>query len=375
MCISSASFNPDFSELSIVTSTGFYILSTTELNTRRVFSMSKIMKSLMFTYLYQGDEPDLVQYNEEFIVVVYKRSPTSLSIFNRENPKLAYSSKYSAPIMSVRIFKKLLVVVLTNLICIYKMNESKRPRKITFIASDPRSAVAFSVYRDKCILACPHSMIIGSVVIYDVKASKRIRTFTAHGGKLAVLALNEKGTLLATASETGSIIRVFSCLGGGRLMEFRSHSSHIQSINFSIEDEFLVCAGKTDTIHIFKLSVEATLATPVRRTTGSSFSYLLSYLSRISTSAWKPKRHFALAKLPFPPTETEIEVTRKVAALISESGDCSLLVVCQNGCIIKFNFDNEKGGFATLSFIKQLDEIEVARMVHTPSGILEWIPE
>jgi autophagy-related protein 18 len=43
----------------------------------------------------------------------------------------------------------------------------------------------------------------------------------AHDSSLAALAFNNAGTRLATASEKGTVIRVFSIPEGHRLFEFR----------------------------------------------------------------------------------------------------------------------------------------------------------
>jgi len=60
-------------------------------------------------------------------------------------------------------------------------------------------------------------------------------TVNAHDSALAQLALNDDGTILATASEKGTVIRIFSAVNGSFLQEFKRGSApaRIFSLSFS----------------------------------------------------------------------------------------------------------------------------------------------
>lgn len=47
-----------------------------------------------------------------------------------------------------------------------------------------------------------------------------VQSITAHDSPLAAISLNSNGDLLATASNKGTVIRVFSLPSGDRLFEF-----------------------------------------------------------------------------------------------------------------------------------------------------------
>ena len=77
----------------------------------------------------------------------------------------------------------------------------------------------------------------------------------AHENNIACLALNQAGTLLATASTQGTLLRVFDPKTGTQLGEFRRGSTPttICDLSFDNESKYLTCASDKGTIHIFKV--------------------------------------------------------------------------------------------------------------------------
>lgn len=78
----------------------------------------------------------------------------------------------------------------------------------------------------------------------------------AHDSPLAALAFNASGTKIATASEKGTVIRVFLVEDGTKLYEFRrgvKRCVSISSLAFSVDSDFLCCSSNTETVHVFKL--------------------------------------------------------------------------------------------------------------------------
>lgn len=104
----------------------------------------------------------------------------------------------------------------------------------------------------------------GEVLIFDTFTLKAVNVIEAHRSPLSCVCLNSDGTLLATASETGTIIRVFSIPKGQKLYQFRrgTYPSTIYSMSFNISFTFLCVSSTSDTIHIFKLGVPPIDTTP-----------------------------------------------------------------------------------------------------------------
>lgn len=123
------------------------------------------------------------------------------------------------------------------------------------------------------VLACP-SVVRGQVRVELYGYRKQI-LIDAHESPLAAMALTVDGSLLATASEKGTLIRLFSTgwksynrrhsnddrsstPPGVPLKEFRRGIEHakIGSLSFSLDKCWLACASDRGTVHVFSVKKE-----------------------------------------------------------------------------------------------------------------------
>ncbi|CCF58226.1 hypothetical protein KAFR_0E00720 [Kazachstania africana CBS 2517] len=142
-----------------------------------------------------------------------------------------------------------------------------RPR-IT-LSNEDRSILCYTSYsvskhkRDQPLLK--------DVVVYDAINIKPINYLSSvHKGNIACMALSQDGKLLTTASEKGTIIRVFNTgidtkFDGKNPLycEFRrgSRPSNLYQLIFDRSSTYVGCVGDTGTIHIFKLKTDNNLST------------------------------------------------------------------------------------------------------------------
>lgn len=115
------------------------------------------------------------------------------------------------------------------------------------------------------VFAFPHT----SKGVVNVQLSDGTqKLLTAHDGNIHCLALNCDGTRLATASEKGTLIRIFDTVSGDKLQEVRRGADRaaIYSIAFNGDSSFFCCSSDKGTIHVFahkKPSDEQQQALPV----------------------------------------------------------------------------------------------------------------
>jgi autophagy-related protein 18 len=244
----------------------------------------------------------------------------------------------------------------------------------------------------------------GDVLIFDTIALKAVNVVEAHRAPLSCIALNTEGTLLATASETGTIIRIFSVPQGKKLYQFRrgTYPSTIYSMSFNLSSTLLCVSSTTDTVHIFRLGgpspgarpgspqspsserwarsrsydsggdsptsgtspgSEITETLPTRKSNGTLGSMIRrtsqmmgknvagvvgGYLPQAVTEMWEPARDFAYIKIPKsgPGLNSTGAPLRSVVAMSSNFPQ--VMVVTSDGGFYIFSIDMENGGEGVL---------------------------
>lgn len=100
---------------------------------------------------------------------------------------------------------------------------------------------------------------VGQLQIIDISPNGQDKNLLsivkAHKSRLRCIALNRSGSMVASASETGTIIRIHSTHNTALLYEFRRglDQAIILSMKFSPDDAHLAVLSDKNTLHIFKL--------------------------------------------------------------------------------------------------------------------------
>lgn len=184
---------------------------------------------------------------------------------------------FPTSILAVRLNRKRLAVVLADVIYIYDVQNMALLFTIN-TSPNPTAICALSPSSESCYLALPvpkpredpaerrpaHAPPLstyvpsttGEIIIYDTLTGKVVSICGAHSSPLSCIAMNNDGTMMATASEKGTVIRVFSVPAGKKLHQFRRgvHQSTIYSMSFNLSSTLLCVSSTSDTVHIFRLS-------------------------------------------------------------------------------------------------------------------------
>ena len=168
--------------------------------------------------------------------------------------------------------------IITEIIVIFNVLNVKLKRTKIFIVGDNQINVfAFSnnylkidtinTYENKTgiigiafesnlnIICYPSALGEVTIKNYDIKKDDKYETkiIKAHQSEIVSLTLNNDGSLLASASEKGTIIRIYQTKDGALIQELRrgTKGSEIFSLVFSYNSKYLACSSSQGTIHIF----------------------------------------------------------------------------------------------------------------------------
>lgn len=118
---------------------------------------------------------------------------------------------------------------------------------------------ALSANAENSLLAYPGDDKVGRLQIVNCITLVPVCVIAAHRSAISRVAFNMEGTLLATASDKGTIIRVFHPLTGQKLHQLRrgAYPAVIYHLSFSLQSNFLCVTSDSDTAHIYRLQGHA----------------------------------------------------------------------------------------------------------------------
>ena len=164
--------------------------------------------------------------------------------------------RFNSPVLNVKMKQDRLIGICQSKIYIFNIN-TLETLDMFDTYDNINGIVGFSPGELICVLAFPYESR-GKVRIVNFNSLAQPPIITAHESKIACLCVNRNGTLLATSSDKGTLVRIFDVKDGKLLIELRRGAKNAE-INCIIFDEYnkhVACASGTGTVHIFSI-VEA----------------------------------------------------------------------------------------------------------------------
>ncbi|ELT94793.1 hypothetical protein CAPTEDRAFT_208377 [Capitella teleta] len=194
--------------------------------------------------------------------------------------KLVMEFTFAQPVVGVKIRKDKLIVVLRNQVHVFSFPNN--PQKLfTFHTRDnPKGLCEVSFCLDNKLLVFPGykcgSVQLVDLAITDPDQSSSPVTINAHQGELAIIAINQQGSQIATASQKGTLIRVFDTQSRRLLVELRrgADAATLYCITFSPDSVYLCVSSDKGTVHIFAIKDTALN----RRSSFKKMGFLGSYV-------------------------------------------------------------------------------------------------
>ena len=146
----------------------------------------------------------------------YKRS--KLIIWDDHQKKPLSELKFNQNIMNVKLRKDKIIVVCRDKIYVFNLSTFKN-MDIIETGDNSHGIVGVSYEPEQTFLAYPDKKK-GQVRIKNYEKSS-VFCINAHENNIAYIVLSYDGSLLATASEQGTLIRIFNTENGNLLQEVR----------------------------------------------------------------------------------------------------------------------------------------------------------
>jgi WD repeat-containing protein 45 len=182
------------------------------------------------------------------------RYPTNkVMIWDDHQNKCIGELKFRTEVHAVRLRRDRVVVVLESKVFVYRFKDLKLLDQITTVAN-PKGLVALCPEAKNNVLAVPGlNRGIIRIELYDIAKATLIK---AHDADLAQFALNSDGSKIASASEKGTLIRIWNCHNGEPLRELRRgmDRAEIYCIAFNPASTFVACSSDKGTVHIYSLT-------------------------------------------------------------------------------------------------------------------------
>ncbi|KAB1263223.1 WD repeat domain phosphoinositide-interacting protein 2 [Camelus dromedarius] len=323
----------------------------------KFFSLSSVDKLEQIYECTDTEDVCIVErlFSSSLVAIVSLKAPRKLKVCHFKKGTEICNYSYSNTILAVRLNRQRLIVCLEESLYIHNIRDMKVLHTIRETPPNPAGLCALSISNEHCYLAYPGSATIGEVQVFDTINLRAANMIPAHDSPLAALAFDASGTKLATASEKGTVIRVFSIPEGQKLFEFRrgvKRCVSICSLAFSMDGMFLSASSNTETVHIFKLETVKEKPQEEPTTWTGYFGKVLmastSYLPSQVTEMFNQGRAFATVRLPFCGH-------KNICALATIQKIPRLLVGASDGYLYMYNLDPQEGGECTLMKQHKLD--------------------
>ncbi|KAH8255715.1 hypothetical protein KR038_009177, partial [Drosophila bunnanda] len=320
-------------------------------------------------------------FNSSLVVLVTAQKPNCLKMLHFKKKQDICNCFYPSEILCVRMNRQRLIVCLAESIHIHDIRDMKILHSIANISPNEQGLCALSLNSH---LAFPVCQARGELRIFNASKLRTGMTIKAHDTPLSALAFSPSGALLATASERGTVIRVFCVKNGQRVQEFRRGVScvRIASLVFSANGDFLCASSNTETVHVFKIDARAVESVELKAIAevaaksdkaakeSASVPPVAEEVNSAPTpvASWGGMFSKAVSSLLLPSHVSEVlsqdrsfatvqlaqAGLKHICALTRVQKELRLLIACEDGFLYVHEFDAERGGACKLLSVHDL---------------------
>lgn len=349
------SFNQDSSCFAVGTERGFKIFSTYPFTDKyeRVMGggigiVEMLYKSNILALVGGGKNP---KFNRNNVV-----------IWDDYQNKVIAELKLTSQVKNIKLKRGKLFVVCEKKAFLFNLNNYQNLDVIE-TSLNTKGLIAINLDPAKTIYALPSSISNNNKVSGKVKVKfyekNKETLISAHEKDLSFLSMNNDGSILATSSENGTIIRLFRVIDGIQLKEFRRgrEKAEISCIQFDNHNRFLAVGSDRGTIHIWSMGscYKSMKEIPVNQGSKDIDETMENDGPKVDMDGELPKNNNSILKgiLSFGYFNDDYSFAKVRIGLNSSictfgPGDI-IIAIAQDGKYYEAKFDLQKGGDAKVS--------------------------
>jgi WD40 repeat protein len=193
--------------------------------------------------------------------ILPKFSKNKITIWDDHLGKVVSQIRFNSNLIKVRIREDCIIGILIDKIAIININ-TLETIDILETFNNPNGIFSLSYIINKLHIAFPQAKLKGKVKIEEYFAfnnnfrkNEENKVISAHESNIANITMNNNGTLLATASDKGTLIRLFNISTKEIITELRRGAKNVKinCIAFDSNNNFLGCSSDGLTVHIFDI--------------------------------------------------------------------------------------------------------------------------
>jgi autophagy-related protein 18 len=280
-------------------------------------------------------------------------SPRQITLYNSVTRAVIKTLSLPTTVLSIQLNRQYMAVVLELKTMIYSIGENVDLLCTVPTPSNPRGIAALSLPwstsgNNKVFLAVPggvdHSK--GVIHIHDVskKGKGSVLEIEAHRTPLGLLTWSPDGTMLASASVKGTVVRVFDGQQGTKLWTLRRGTTptRITSMEFSNPStrgtpRLLLVASDRGSVHIFKL-IDNSARNPITRMKSMTKSLFSAMRHKTATSCG-----VRIAKIELPcPLGTAAVTSFRPSSSEEKEDDLKIQIATGEGILYQYSITEWK---------------------------------
>lgn len=263
-------------------------------------------------------------------------SSNKLVLWDDHKAKEISEMRFMSHVRNVKMKRDKIFVVCDEKIYVFNFNTLELLDQLE-TCNNPRGIISISV-KGNNIVCYPEKGGVGIVRIKDYDKQTEI-SINAHKGPINCLQLNSDGSLLATASDKGTLIRLYDVNTGNLLQELRrgAENADIFSIAFDESNKFLAVSSDRKTIHIFNINKDAKAENTDNNEEAATNKR--SVFGKIANIFGMNKQNYFNSEWSF--ATFKVNSPKSICAF---GPDNSIIVVSNDGKYYQATFDPKRGG-------------------------------